>query len=60
MNRQIMQTEYNNIKSIIKDLETKRDELGNDLVDAKILKLKERIKQIEIQTLCFLLPPGVP
>ena len=50
MNWEIMQTEYNNIKSIIKDLETKRDELGNDLVDAKILKLKERIKQIEIQT----------
>lgn len=49
MNREIMQTEYNDIKSIIKDLETKRSELGNDLVDAKILKLTERIRRIEIE-----------
>ena len=49
MNREILQTEYNDIKSIIRDLEAKRNELGNDLVDAKILKLKERIQQIEIE-----------
>ena len=41
-----MQTEYNNIKSIIKDLETKRDELGNDLVDAKIKTYYDQIFEI--------------
>ena len=50
MNQEILQTE-NDIISIIKDLNTKRDELGNDFVDAEILKLNERIKEIKNQIL---------
>jgi len=45
----MLQTELNDINAIINDLETKRDELGDDRVADKISKLKEKIKLIEIE-----------
>lgn len=37
----------NDIKVMISDLETKRDELGNDNVDIAISKAREEIRKIE-------------
>jgi len=47
MNLELLQIQRKDLKKIIDDLETKRDTLGDDLVDAEILKFKEKIKQIE-------------
>ena len=44
-----LKTQYNDIKSIIRDLEMKRDVLGNEKVDALILKLNDKLKKIEIE-----------
>ena len=49
MDLEILQTKQNDIESMIKDLEMNRDELGHDIVDAEILKLKEKKKHIQNQ-----------
>lgn len=40
---------HNGIKAMISDLETKRDELGNNHVDIAISKAREEIRKIEIR-----------
>ena len=43
-----LKIQYNDIKSMISDLETKRDELGHEKVDALISDLNNKLKKIEI------------
>lgn len=45
--REELEIMINGIKGEISDLETKRDELGNDPVNKAILKAREEIRNIE-------------
>lgn len=51
MNAEFLKNQRINKEQIIKDLDTdiKRNELGDEVVDAKILKLKEEIEILDIQ-----------
>ena len=42
-----LKIQYNDLKSMIRDLETKRDELGSEKVDASISDLNNKLKKIE-------------
>jgi hypothetical protein len=45
--REDLEIMLNGIKAMISDLETKRDELGNDHVEIAISKAREEIRRIE-------------
>ena len=47
--REELEIMLNGIKAMINDLETKRDELGNNHVDIAISKAREEIRKIEIK-----------
>jgi hypothetical protein len=51
MNVEFLKNKREDVKQIIKNLDTdiSRNELGKEVVDAKILKLKEEIERLEIQ-----------
>lgn len=45
--REMREVTLNDFKNIIADLESKRDTLGNDIVNEKIAELKKQIQEIE-------------
>lgn len=51
MNVEFLKTKRTDMKQTIKNLDTEisRNELGKEVVDAEILKLKEEIEKLEIQ-----------
>jgi len=51
MNVEFLKNKRGDMKQIIKNLDTdiSHNELGKEVVDSKILKLKEEIERIEIQ-----------
>lgn len=51
MKVELLKTKITDLKQHIKnlDVDTSRNELGNEVVDAQILKSKEEIKRLEIQ-----------
>ena len=51
MNVEFLKTKRTAMKQIVENLDTdiSRNELGKEVVDAKILKLKEEIERLEIQ-----------
>lgn len=46
--REMRESMLHDLKSMIVDLESKRDVLGNDKVDEQIVELRKKIQEIDI------------